>query len=263
MDLQNILKETIKVSKEVGRQIKTEKEKFNYSDIEKKGLNDYVSYVDKNAETFIVCRLKTILPDAGFIVEEHSVEYKGEKYKWIIDPLDGTTNFIHGFYPFAVSIALAKEDEIILGVVYEIGQDECFYAGKGLGSFLNGKKINVSDKKDILDAMIGTGFPYSNFDKLDNYIELLKDLTKTTQGVRRLGSAAVDICYAACGRFDAFYEYDLKAWDVAAGIIIAKEAGAKISDFKGGQNYLFGKEFLVANPYIFDDISKKIYHYIK
>lgn len=263
MDLQKILEQVIKISKETGQQIKLESKKFNYSDIEKKGLNDYVSYVDKNAETFIVERLKTILPQAGFIVEEQSVEYKGEQYKWIIDPLDGTTNFIHNFYPFAVSIALAKENEIILGVVYEIGQEECFYACKDSGAFLNGNKIQVSNKTDFHDAMIGTGFPYSNFEKLDNYIDLLKDLTQTTQGVRRLGSAAVDICYTACGRFDAFYECDLKAWDVAAGVIIAKEAGAKISDFKGGKNYLFGKEFLVTNPYIYDDFLKKISHYIK
>lgn len=258
MNLKNLTERVVNISKLTGNQIKKQAESFNYSDIEKKGKNDFVSYVDKAAESFLVEELKPLVPGAGFIVEENTVEYKGEEYKWIIDPLDGTTNFIHGFYPYAVSVALMKNDEIILGVVYEIGLDECFYAFKGGGAYLNGKPITVSKKPKINEALLATGFPYDDFENLDKYLSLLKYLTENTQGIRRLGSAAVDICYVACGRFDAFYEYSLQAWDVAAGIIINAEAGGKVCDFKGGDNYLFGKEIVVSNELIFDEFKNII-----
>lgn len=262
LNYQDVLEKVITISKEVGAQIKEHSQNFKYSDIEKKGLNDYVSYVDKSAEKFIVERLKPIIPEAGFIVEENTVEYHGEKYKWIVDPLDGTTNFIHGFYPYAVSIGLMKDDEIILGVIYEIGLGECFYASKNSGAFLNGSKIQVSEKNNLNEALIATGFPYSDFDKLDKYLKLLEYFTKNTQGVRRLGSAAVDLAYVACGRFDAFYEYALNPWDVAAGIIIVKEAGGNICDFKGENNYLFGREIVASNNIIYDNLKNVIVKYL-
>ncbi len=262
MDLNKLTQQVVKISKSAGDLIRENTKDFKYSDVEKKGINDYVSYVDKTAELFIIEKLKPLIPEAGFIVEEKSVEYQGEHYKWVIDPLDGTTNFIHGFFPYSVSIALMKDNDIILGVIYEIGLDECFYAYKNGGAFLNDKKIKVSDKSSFTDSLLATGFPYDDFEKLDKYLELLKYLTQNTQGIRRLGSAAVDIAYVACGRFDGFYEYSLNPWDVAAGVIIIEEAGGKVCDFKGGNNYLFGKEIIVANSHIFEKLKEKISYFM-
>ncbi len=258
MDLKDLTTKVCEIAKNAGSQIREHSKSFKYSEVEKKGLNDYVSYVDKSAEKLIISELKHLIPDAGFIAEEQTVDYKGETYKWIIDPLDGTTNFIHGFYPYAVSIALMKKDEIILGVVYEIGLDECFYAWKNGGAYLNDREIQVSEKSDFKDSLLATGFPYDDFDRLDKYLDFLKYLTENTQGIRRLGSAAVDICYVACGRFDGFYEYALQAWDVAAGIIILQEAGGKACDFYGKDDYLFGKTILVSNAAIFEKFKEKL-----
>ena len=258
MDLKEITQKVVEISREAGAFIKEQSRTFKISDIEKKGLNDYVSFVDKTTEKLLVEKLTSLVPGAGFIVEENTVEYKGEKYKWIVDPLDGTTNFIHGFFPYAVSIALMCEDKIILGVIYEIGLDECFYAYENGGAFLNGSRIQVSEKKIFSEALLATGFPYDDFERLDKYVDFLSYLSRNTQGIRRLGSAAVDIAYVSCGRFDAFYEYALQAWDVAAGVIILKEAGGKVCDFKGGDNYLFGKEIVVSNPWIFEELFEKL-----
>ncbi|MDR2011072.1 MAG: inositol monophosphatase [Bacteroidales bacterium] len=253
MEPEKILNYVIRTAKDAGNIIRNNIGKISASDIEKKGLNDFVTTIDKESESLIIRSLKKLLPEAGFIAEENDTLKTEKEYNWIIDPLDGTTNFIHSFFPCAVSIGLQKNDEIILGVVYEIGFDECFYAYKNGGAYLNGNRINVSDKKNFSDSLLATGFPYHEFNRLDKYIELLKFLTENTQGIRRLGSAATDLAYVACGRFDGFYEYDLKPYDVAAGIIIVKEAGGKISDFKGTDNYLFGKEIVASNKLIFED----------
>lgn len=263
MNLKEITYKVVEIAEQAGAQIREHSKTFSYNDIEKKGLNDFVSYVDKSAEKYLVQELRPIIPDAGFIVEEQTVEYKGETYKWIIDPLDGTTNFIHGFFPYAVSIALMKADEIILGVVYEIGLNECFYAYKNGGAYLNGNPINVSSKSNFTESLFATGFPYDDFERLEKYLDFLKYLTKNTQGVRRLGSAAVDICYVACGRFDGFYEYALQAWDVAAGIIILQEAGGKVCDFNGQDDYLFGKSIMVSNSAIFDSFKEKLIEFME
>jgi len=253
---------TCEIARSAGRFMASERKNFDVSRIESKGLHDLVSYVDKESEKQIIGRLSELIPDSGFIAEEGTSSKHGERFNWVIDPLDGTTNFIQGVPVYAVSIGLLDYDELVVGVVYEVGRDECFYAWKDGGAYLNGKAIHVSDRENINDTLLATGFPYNDFSKMESYIEFLKWAMKNARGVRRLGSAATDMAYVACGRFDAFWEYDLKPWDVAAGSVIVKEAGGKVMDYKGGDNYLFGREIVASNGLLDDLIIKKISEYM-
>jgi myo-inositol-1(or 4)-monophosphatase len=207
--------------------------------------------VDKEAEIMIINRLKELVPGAGFIAEEGTSAHRGEIFNWVIDPLDGTTNFIHGAPPVAVSIALTENDVPVVGVIFEIWLKEVFYAWKGSKAFLNGREISVSKTHDIRESLIATGFPYHNFDRIRGYMETIDYFFNNTHGVRRLGSAATDLAYVACGRFDGFYEYNLSPWDVAAGALIVMQAGGVVTDFRGGNDYLFGREIVAGNPDIF------------
>jgi myo-inositol-1(or 4)-monophosphatase len=247
MPLQQIVNQVIELSKQVGAFIKQERSTFDPDKVEYKGLNDMVSYVDKTAEEKIVAGLEKILPEAGFITEEKTRNKIADRYNWIIDPLDGTTNFIHGLPVFSVSIALQEYGELVAGVVYEINLDECFYAWKGAPAYLNGKEIKVSNCPTISDSLIATGFPYYDFEKQPQYIALFTYLMKNCHGLRRLGSAAVDLAYTACGRFDSYYEYNLNAWDCAAGIVIVRQAGGEVVNFKGGDEVLDTRELLATN----------------
>jgi myo-inositol-1(or 4)-monophosphatase len=249
---------TCEIARTVGKFMAEERKSFDVSMIENKGLHDLVSYVDKESEKRIIDELLKLLPESGFIAEEGTNNKRGVRYNWVIDPLDGTTNFIQGVPIYAVSIGLLDGDELVSGVVYEVGRDECFYAWKDGGAFLNGEPIRVSKRGDIHDALLATGFPYHDFSELESYMEFLKWTMKNARGVRRLGSAATDMAYVACGRFDAFWEYDLKPWDVAAGAVIVKEAGGIVTDYKGGNNYLFGREIVASNKLIDKLILDKI-----
>jgi myo-inositol-1(or 4)-monophosphatase len=256
--LNSILPHVVKTAKKAGAFIKKERENFSPAKVEVKGLNDLVSYVDRGSEKIIVDDLKDILPEAGFIVEENSVEGKKE-YNWIVDPLDGTTNFVHGIPCYAVSIALEHNGEIILGVVYEVSRNECFTAVKGgKGAFMNNNPIRVSENDKLSKSLIATGFPIHNFQQLDNYMNALKFLMQKTHGVRRIGAASIDLCYLACGRVDAFFEYNLSPWDVAAGSLIIEEAGGTVTDFKGGNNFLFGKEIMGTNGLVMHEFEEAI-----
>ncbi len=260
INLQTLCQDVCALSKEVGVFIKNEGEKFSSMKVEVKGKNDFVSYVDKTSEKRIVEKLALLLPEAGFIAEEGTSTKKGETYNWVIDPLDGTTNFIHGIPCFAISIALMRNEELILGVIYEINFDECFYAWEGSKAYLNGKEITVTKTAKLADSLLATGFPYYDYSRMDEYIELFKYFMKHTHGLRRLGSAATDLAYVACGRFEGFYEYSLQPWDVAAGAFIVQQAGGKVTDFKGEENYIFGKEIVAGNSACFDeflDVVKK------
>lgn len=258
IDYSSVCLQVCEAAKEAAAFIRAERSVFKSENVEVKGKHDFVSYVDKGSEKIIVERLKKILPEAGFITEEKTIEIKGERFNWIIDPLDGTTNFIHGLPPFAVSIGLTEGDEIVVGVVLEVNLDECFYAYKGGGSYLNGKPIRVSTTKQLDSSLVITGFPYLRFHNIDKFMESLVYLMKNTHGVRRLGSAATDLAYVACGRSDAFYEYGLSPWDVAAGALIVKNAGGIVGDFKGGDNFLFGKEIVAATDGVFHEFSTTI-----
>lgn len=250
--------QTCGIAREAGAFIASQTKEFNSSMIENKGLHDLVSYVDREAEKMIIENLSLLLPEAGFIAEEGTSTKRGDTFNWVIDPLDGTTNFMQGIPVYAVSIALMHKDELVLGVVFEIGRQECFYAWKEGGAYLNGVKIRVTDKSDMHQALLATGFPYSNFERLDAYMEFLKWALEHSRGVRRLGSAATDLAYVACGRFDAFWEYDLKPWDVAAGALLVLEAGGKVSDFRGNADYVFGKTIIASNGLLDKGIVSKI-----
>ncbi|GAB3328468.1 inositol monophosphatase family protein [Marivirga atlantica] len=251
-------KATIKVIKEVAGFIRDEARDFNKKKVEHKGFNDLVSYVDKQAEKLLVEGLTEVMPDAGFITEEGTSSKEGEEYNWIIDPLDGTTNFVHGIPTYSVSVALQKNDEIILGIVYEINHDECFHAVAGGPAYVNEQKIEVSQDVNLSASLIATGFPYNNFDKVDGYLAILKNIMQKSHGLRRIGSAAVDLAYVACGRFEGFFEYNLNAWDVAAGAFIVQQAGGTVSTFNNEKNYIFGREILAAAPKVHAELLEAI-----
>ena len=255
INLQTLCHEVCTLSIGVGAFIKNERDKFSTDNIEIKGKNDFVSYVDKTSEKLLVEKLSALLPESGFIAEEGTSDKQGAIYNWVIDPLDGTTNFIHGVPCYSISIALMKGNSTVLGVVYEINLDECFYAWEGSKAYMNGKEISVSKVKNLSDSLLATGFPYYDFSRMDQYMELFQYFMKNTHGLRRLGSAATDLAYVACGRFEGFYEYSLHPWDVAAGAFIVQQAGGKVTDFKGEENYIFGKEIVAGNPHIYDEFS--------
>ncbi|HTB31697.1 MAG TPA: inositol monophosphatase family protein [Bacteroidia bacterium] len=259
LDLGEICKEVIARTNEVGNFILKERDKLNSSDIQKKGFNDLVSYVDRMSEEKLIMGLLKILPGSGILGEEGGGNFNS-KYTWVIDPLDGTTNFIHRLPCFAISIGLFENMKPVMGVVNELNFKECFTAIKGKGAKLNGKKIIVSAQDNLEDSLIATGFPYNDFGLQKEYMKLFEELMKCTQGLRRLGSASVDLCYVAMGRFEAFYEYGLKPWDVAGGALIVQEAGGKLSDFSGGEDYIFGKSIVASNGHLhraFMEIVKK------
>ncbi len=218
--------------------------------IETKSLNSLVSYVDKEAEKKLVQLLSTALPEAGFLTEENTIAISEKETRWIIDPLDGTTNFLHRLPFFSISVALEHKNEIILGVVYECNRKEYFSAWKNGGAHLNDKTIQVSQHTRLADCLLATGFPYFNFSALDHYLKILAIFIKSTRGIRRLGSAALDLAYVACGRFDGFFENNLNPWDVAAGVILVKEAGGKITDYSNQDKAKNGVEILAGNNVI-------------
>ncbi len=258
MNLEKIVTAANNLIRETGNFLRNEITKVSATDIENKQVHDFVTYVDKTAEKKLVEGLSEILPEAGFLTEEKTTDQTEKPLRWIIDPLDGTTNYIHGLPPYSISVALINNDELIAGIIYEVTHDELFYAWKSAGAFLNGNPISVSSSKKVFDSFLATGFPFKDYKYLDNYMKTLSHFMENSQGLRRLGSAAVDLAYVACGRFDGFYEYSLQPWDVAAGAFIVMEAGGKISDFSGKKNFLFGEEIIASNSLIFDELQATI-----
>ncbi|TAH42992.1 MAG: inositol monophosphatase [Bacteroidetes bacterium] len=258
MDHQRICLNVTKLTGKVAGFIQHEAGRFKTGDIEKKGHNDLVSYVDKEAEMQLVVGLREILPGSGFITEEKTLGEKREKYTWIIDPLDGTTNFIHGLPCYCISIALLEDDKLLLGVVHELTRNECFYAWRNGGAFLNNQKISVSKVNHLSDSLLATGFPYHNYDRMKPYMQVFDHCMRHTHGLRRLGSAAADLAYVACGRFESFYENGLNAWDVAGGAIIVMEAGGIVTDFEGGDDYIFGAEIIASNAGVANEMLELV-----
>lgn len=257
MNYQELCTQVCDLAKQTGQFIRTQRQETTVA-IEVKGSNDFVTQVDKASEQRLVSVLQDLLPGCGFIAEEGTADNQGDVYNWIIDPIDGTTNFIHGLAPYAISIALMEGQELVLGVIYEIGLDECFYSYKGAPVFLNGKEVRVSATQTVKDSLIATGFPYSNYSRLDGFMDSVRYFMEHSRGLRRLGSAATDLAYVACGRFDSFYEYNLKAWDVAAGAFLVMQAGGKVSDFNGGGDFVFGQEIIATNTNTFDEFKEVI-----
>lgn len=217
--------------------------------IEDKSSNDFVTEVDRMAEADILDTIYKYYPSHGVLAEE-SGELGDEthEYQWIIDPLDGTTNFLHGFPQFAVSIAVLHKGRLAHGVVYDPVRDELFTASRGAGAQLNNRRIRVTSQRTLEGALLATGFPFRNFDHVDVYLDTLRAFMTQTAGIRRPGSAALDLAWVAAGRVDGFWEFRLSPWDIAAGALIVQEAGGLVSDFAGGENYLNSGNIVAANP---------------
>ncbi|TPE45524.1 inositol monophosphatase family protein [Pontibacter mangrovi] len=258
MNLKQLANNLTILCRNVGAFIQKESESFDSSKVEKKGFNDLVSYVDKEAEQKLVEGLRKLLPEAGFIAEEGTDSTKGERFNWVVDPLDGTTNFTHGLPAYCVSVGLLDGDEVVLGTVYDPNRDECFWAYKGGGAYCNDTPIHVSGAPALKDSLIATGFPYYDFGLTQQYLQVLGAFMSRSHGVRRMGSAAIDLAYVACGRFEGFFEYNLKPWDVAGGAILVQEAGGRLSKFTEEGDYVFGGEIVASNSQVHPEMQQTI-----
>lgn len=259
-----MLKFIEEIAKQAGRILLENLTKIQTIEVkEKNGHKDLVTNIDKEVELFLAEKIESKFPDHKILAEE-TVDKKGSSdYSWYIDPLDGTTNYIHKNPLFAVSIGVTHKDELAHAVVYNPFYNEMFKAEKNKGAFLNDKKINVTKEKNIGNTILVTGFACRRNDPFTPNFKIYQHFEDLSQGVRRLGSACLDLCYVACGRADGFWEANLNTWDVAAGSLIVKEAGGKVTDFRGGDNYLFGKELIATNGYLHDDIMKEIDKFIE
>lgn len=238
----------------VGEFIKNEFGQVSRTEIGTKDRNSLVSYVDTEAEKMLVSALSNILPNAGFITEENTVASESRNLMWVIDPLDGTTNFLYSIPHFSISIALLENKDVILGVVYDVMQSRCFSAVKSLGAWENSKPIRVSPRIKKSEALVVTGFPYERELMLKERLAVLHHIIKNYRGLRRLGSAALDLAYVASGRFDIYYENTLNIWDIAAGALLVEEAGGKLTDFSGLPHYLKNGEVIACAPPFYDEI---------
>lgn len=245
-------------AREAGKTIRYHLERFDGIVVEEKGRNDYVSQVDREAELKIIQTIRKYHPDHSILAEETGRHTTQSRFEWIIDPLDGTTNFLHQFPQFAVSIAVTENGKLQQAVIYDPIRDEMFAASRGSGAWLNQQRIRVSQRKDLDNALLATGFPYYQFDYMEAYLEGFKRFMGSTAGIRRAGSAALDLAYVACGRVDGYWEYNLKPWDIAAGVLIVSEAGGLATDFAGGDNYLNSGNILACNPKLYKHMAKVI-----
>ncbi|MDO9051029.1 MAG: inositol monophosphatase family protein [Methylotenera sp.] len=219
--------------------------------VQSKSYNDFVSDVDRAAEQAIIDILKDAYPDHGFLGEESGESNQDADNIWIIDPLDGTTNFLHSFPQYCISIALQQKGVLTQAVIYDPVRNDLFTATKGRGAFLNDKRIRVTSRSKLQDSLIATGFPFRDFTHLDTYLDMLKDMIKKTVGIRRPGSAALDLAYVAAGWTDGFFEINLSAWDIAAGGLLVQEAGGIVGDFEGNESWLKTGNIVAGNPKIF------------
>lgn len=227
--------------------------KLKSSQINMKSKNDFVTEIDKKSEKLIIAAIKRRFPHHGILGEESGAS-TGKDVYWIIDPLDGTSNYIHSFPMFSVSIGVIEQGKIVAGVVYDPIHHELFSAQKGKGAFLNGRRIQVSKVKTLADSLMTTGIPFRARDRFDEYLISFEKISLGSVGLRRGGSAALDLAYVACGRFEGFWELDLSPWDIAAGAILIKEAGGQITDMWGKENYLNHGDTLASNRWIHDKL---------
>jgi myo-inositol-1(or 4)-monophosphatase len=246
-----ILNNAVKAAREAGRIINRASNDVGALNIQSKSINDFVSEVDHAAEAAIINILKDAYPDHGFLGEESGDTNKEAENIWIIDPLDGTTNFLHNFPQYCVSIALQQSGVLTQAVIYDPVRNDLFTATKGRGAFLNDKRIRVSNRAKLQQSLIGTGFPFRDFTHLDTYLAMMKDMIKKTTGIRRPGSAALDLAYVAAGYTDGFFEINLSAWDIAAGGLMVQEAGGIVGDFEGNESWLQTGNIVAANPKVF------------
>jgi len=247
----------VKAAKLAGQIIVEHLGKISKKDIDLKKASDFVTIVDKESEKVIIDTIKKHFPDHLFLAEESLKECGGETYRWIIDPLDGTTNYIHSYPVFSVSIALEYKEEIIVGVILDPLRDELFWTEKGAGAYLNCAPVEVS-KVEMSESLITTGFPFRSKEMIDTYMKLFKNVFLKVGDLRRSGSAALDLAYLACGRCDGFFEFGLSPWDIAAGSLLIKEAGGIVTDFGGGNDYIWTGNIVAGNPEIHKEILKEV-----
>jgi len=252
-----MLNTAVKAARRAGTIINRASNDLDALTIHVKQQNDFVSEVDQAAEKTIIDVLLTAYPKHAILAEESGASGDSE-YQWIIDPLDGTTNFLHGFPQYAVSIALLHKGVLDQAVVFDPTRNELFTASKGSGAFLNDRRIRVSKRIKLADSLIGTGFPYRDFTHLDAYTGMFRDLVQKTSGLRRPGSAALDLAWLAAGRTDGFFEIGLNPWDIAAGCLLIKEAGGLVSDFGGDDGYLESGHIVAGTPKVFGQLLQVI-----
>ncbi|MBI2307689.1 MAG: inositol monophosphatase [Rhodocyclales bacterium] len=249
----------IKAARRAGQIITRASHDVDLLKVTTKRQSDFVTEVDKAAEAAIIEVLREAYPNHGILAEESGLSAgKQAEYQWIIDPLDGTTNFIHGFPQYAISIALAHNGQVVQAVIFDPERNELFTASKGRGAFLNERRIRVSKRIKLEEALLGTGFPYRVFDHVDTYLAIFKELTQKTAGMRRPGAAALDLAWVACGRLDGFWEFGLSPWDMAAGTLLITEAGGLVSDLAGEQTYLDSGNVLAGNPKVFSQLLQVV-----
>lgn len=252
-NLKQLTTEVCGIARQVGVFLREERKVFSFDRVEQKHSHDYVSYVDKTAEVKLVEALGKLLPDAGFITEEETVEQSTKALNWIIDPLDGTTNYIQDIAPYCVSLALRDGEDLLIGVVYEVCRDECYAAWKGGGAYLNEKPIRVSDKT-FDNAFIGLDVPYNAEAYKQTILHLMDQLYGKVSGIRLGGSAAMSLCYVAAGRYDAWLEAFIKLWDYSAGVLLVREAGGRVTDFDGVENISNTHHIIATNNIIHNKI---------
>jgi myo-inositol-1(or 4)-monophosphatase len=247
----------VKAARRAGNLIHRAADNLDHLTVTKKSNADYVSEVDRAAERTIIETLLETYPNHAILAEESGTHGESE-YVWIIDPLDGTTNFLHGFPQYAVSIALQHNGVLTQAVIYDPTKNDLFTATRGRGAFLNDRRIRVSKATELADSLIGTGFPYTRFEHIDAYMDILRDMMHKSAGLRRPGSAALDLAYTAAGRFDGFFETGLKPWDIAAGCLLVTEAGGLVGDLQGNEGYLASGHVCAGNPRIFSQMLQVI-----
>ncbi len=246
-----LLNIAVSAAREVGPMLRRAQERLDEITAEEKNPHDFVTSMDKASEAKIIEAIHNAYPHHGILAEESGKQGNTADVTWIIDPIDGTTNFIHGIPHFCVSIAVKEGDKITHGVVYDPMKEEIFSASRGRGAYLNNYRIRVTQSKGLTNALIGTGFPIQQHHKLDAYLASFKAIFTQCAGIRRAGAAALDLAYVAAGRLDGFWECALKPWDMAAGSLLIKEAGGLITDFNGTENFLETGHIVAANPKLF------------
>ena len=255
--MQPMLNIAVRAARNAGNLIVRALDRVGQLSVTAKSRNDFVTEVDKQAEQEIIATLRKSYPNHGILAEESGTQ-AGDEYQWIIDPLDGTTNFLHGFPQFAVSIALQHRKRLEQAVVYDPLSQELFTASRGAGAQLNEMRIRVATRTSLDGALLGTGFPFKDQQHLDAYLEMFRALLPPTAGIRRAGSAALDLAYVASGRLDGFWEIGLSKWDMAAGILLIQEAGGLVGDLSGGHDYLESGNLVTGTPKVFAAMLKKI-----
>ena len=246
-----MLNTAVKAARKAGSIINRASFDIDKLTIRKKRQNDFVSEVDEAAEEAIISVLRDAYPDHGILAEESGRSDTKSDYVWVIDPLDGTTNFLHGFPQYCVSIGLLHKGQPTQAVVYDTNRNELFTASKGVGAYLNDRRIRASRTDKLEDALVGTGFPFREVGHLDDYLRMFKNVTKGTSGIRRPGAAALDLAWVACGRIDAFWEIGLSPWDMAAGALLVREAGGLIGDLDGNEGFMDSGRVVATNPKLF------------